>query len=126
MASVWTRTFYPREDGVAFDRVVFFSDAVFAISDILALNLLSVLPQMGIEVPRDISLVGFDGIMHSEFVTPPLTTIRQSFEKIAKASVEMLLDIEEGDPEAPLESRQIEPDLRPGGTVASRDNKQLK
>ncbi len=36
MASVWTRTFYPREDGVAFDRVVFFSDAVFAIALTLA------------------------------------------------------------------------------------------
>ena len=36
MASVWTRTFYPREDGVAFDRMVFFSDAVFAIALTLA------------------------------------------------------------------------------------------
>lgn len=36
MASVWTRTYYPREDGVAFDRVIFFSDAVFAIALTLA------------------------------------------------------------------------------------------
>ena len=55
MASVWTRTVYPREDGVAFDRVVFFSDAVFAIALTLAAVEIG-LPEVQDKVP---ALIGF-------------------------------------------------------------------
>ena len=65
--------------------------AVFAMSDIMALGAVRAIKDAGLNVPRDISVVGFDGIELSKFLYPALTTIKQDNEKIAKRSVEILL-----------------------------------
>jgi len=58
---------------------------------------------MGMKVPQDISLVGFDGIDLSDYLVPKLTTIRQSREQIATRSVEILTDIIDNKKEAVYE-----------------------
>ena len=65
--------------------------AVFAMSDVMALGAVRAIKDAGLIVPRDISVVGFDGIELSEYLSPSLTTIKQDKETIAKRSVEILL-----------------------------------
>jgi len=65
--------------------------AVFAENDLMALGAVAAAHAAGLEVPDDLSVVGFDGIEFGEAVTPPLTTVVQSTEAIAKAAVGLLL-----------------------------------
>jgi DNA-binding LacI/PurR family transcriptional regulator len=45
----------------------------------------------GIEVPRDISLVGFDDIPEATYLTPALTTMRQDFKGLGESAMGLLL-----------------------------------
>jgi len=65
--------------------------AVFAMSDVMAVGAIRAIRDRGLQVPADISVVGFDGIELVNYLTPKLTTIRQDRETIAKRSVEILL-----------------------------------
>jgi LacI family transcriptional regulator len=50
---------------------------VVAHNDLTAIGAMSVLPDLGLDVPHDVGVVGFDDIMLSAFVAPPLTTVKQ-------------------------------------------------
>lgn len=65
--------------------------AIFAANDYLALGLLKALRLRGIEVPRDISLIGFDDIPEASYLTPALTTMRQDFKGLGAAAMNILL-----------------------------------
>ncbi|MGJ6967729.1 LacI family DNA-binding transcriptional regulator [Streptosporangium sp. G11] len=65
--------------------------AVFVANDQMALGALRAFAELGVRVPEQISIVGFDDIPESEFFTPPLTTIRQDFGAVGKYSIEVLL-----------------------------------
>lgn len=56
--------------------------AVFAANDHMALVLLAAFHAAGVEVPADISVVGFDDIAGADYFIPPLTTIRQNFDAL--------------------------------------------
>lgn len=72
-------------------------DAIFAISDVLAVGAIHALIENKIRIPQDISVVGFDGIDVSEMIFPSLTTIQQPFEDIGKTAVSSLIQqIESG------------------------------
>ncbi|MCS3842880.1 LacI family DNA-binding transcriptional regulator [Microbacterium sp. AK031] len=45
---------------------------------------------LGLRVPQDLAVIGFDGTEHSEFTVPPLTTVRQPIRAIAARSIEIL------------------------------------
>lgn len=65
--------------------------AVLASNDLTAIGMLSALRRAGLEVPRDISVVGFDDIWLAQFTEPPLTTVRLSQNEIAEKAFRALL-----------------------------------
>lgn len=72
------------------DRVDF--DAVFALNDALALGAMRVLQQSDFNIPRDVSLVGFDNIEEADYAVPSLTTVDPGRTPIAERAVDLLVD----------------------------------
>lgn len=71
--------------------------AVFVANDQMALGLLRRLHEAGREVPRDLSVVGFDDIPEAAYFTPPLTTVRQDFAELGRRCLHLLLQRVEGE-----------------------------
>ena len=65
--------------------------AVFAANDDMALGVLAAAQRLGLAVPQDLSIVGFDDSQAASLVWPPLTTVRQPMAEMARAAVEMLI-----------------------------------
>jgi DNA-binding LacI/PurR family transcriptional regulator len=72
--------------------------ALFAGNDHMAMGTLSALAHLGVDVPGEVSVVGFDDIWGSDYLQPPLTTIRQDFVALGRTSVELLLGMMASDP----------------------------
>lgn len=66
--------------------------AVFAVSDILAIGALKEINSSGLEVPKDIALVGFDNISFSNMTHPTLTTISQPMYRMGWQVANMLIN----------------------------------
>ena len=77
-------------------------DAVFAASDAMAVGALRALREAGLTVPRDIALMGFDGLPASENSVPALTTIRQPVTETGRRAVALLNDLVSGAATAPI------------------------
>jgi len=67
--------------------------AVFAANDRMAIGAMRAVFEAELRVPDDISIVGLDDIEVAAFQIPPLTTVRQSFAKLATLGVQLLIDI---------------------------------
>ncbi len=65
--------------------------AVLVANDQMALGLLRRLHEAGRQVPRDLSVVGFDDIPEAAYFTPPLTTVRQDFTELGRRCLHLLL-----------------------------------
>lgn len=70
--------------------------AAFCFSDQMALGMLAACRDLGIRVPEDFSIVGFDDLASSRYLNPPLTTISQPMREIGVRAVKLLLAIIEG------------------------------
>lgn len=66
-------------------------DAVLVANDQMALGVLCALSEAGINVPKTVSVAGFDGIQDSQFFSPPLTTIKQDFNELGRRAVKLVL-----------------------------------
>ena len=83
----------PRSGYEAGRRLVELGDvtAVFVANDQMALGLLRAFTELGVSVPDQVSVVGFDDIPESEFFSPPLTTVRQDFDEVGRRCIDLLL-----------------------------------
>ncbi len=73
-------------------------DAIFAASDMTAIGAMRALQKLGLTIPADIAIVGFDDISAASLASPRLTTVAQDPRQSAEALIEALIEgIESGD-----------------------------
>ena len=70
--------------------------AIFASNDLSALATMEVARELGIRVPDDVSIIGFDNVPESALSTPPLTTISQPLHEMGAAALRLLVDVIDG------------------------------
>jgi LacI family transcriptional regulator len=68
-------------------------EAVFVANDQMALGVLQVACEKGLQVPQDLAVVGFDGIPEAAYYWPPLTTVYQDQQKLGCTAVRELVRI---------------------------------
>ena len=97
--------------------------AVFAMSDTIAIGAIRGLADMGLKVPEDISVIGFDGISFSSYYNPRITTFRQPQERIAGITVSLLKNMLQNSNRH--EHILLKAEFQPGGSVKPIENGQV-
>lgn len=92
--------------------------AVVCGSDLMALGAVRAARGMGLRVPQDVSVVGYDDSPLIAFTDPPLTTIRQSVQGMGEAAVRALMDEIAGQP-APRAEYVFRPELVVRGSTGA-------
>lgn len=70
--------------------------AIFAGSDMQAIGVLRAAHELGLSVPRDLSVVGYDDLPLASWAWPPLTTVRQPLTEMGAAATRMLFEMAAG------------------------------
>ncbi len=70
--------------------------AIFAGSDMAALGILRAAHELGLLIPRDLSVVGYDDLPQAAWATPALTTVHQPLAEMGSVATGMLLDLIDG------------------------------
>ncbi len=65
--------------------------AIFALNDSMAIGALSALREIGVDIPREIALVGFDDIPVARFLSPALSSVRVSINELGATAVQKLV-----------------------------------
>lgn len=73
-------------------------EAIFSVSDLMAVGALKGLQRYGVKVPLDMSLVGFGNTLYARLTTPELTSIDLQSHKVGSKSAEVLLQMIKGQP----------------------------
>jgi len=94
--------FISREEGAAaidrlLDEGVSF-DAVFAVTDLLAIGAIQSLQKRGLNVPKDVSVMGFDDLWACTCINPTLSTVRQDTTTAARVLLDTLAALIDGEP----------------------------
>ncbi len=73
-------------------------EAVFVANDEMAIGAIKAIKSVGLSVPADISVVGFDDIRFADYCDPPLTTIHQPRNRIGENLMQVMLGVLAGEP----------------------------
>jgi DNA-binding LacI/PurR family transcriptional regulator len=92
--------------------------AVICSSDMMAIGALHTAARLGLRVPDELSIVGFDGIDATRWTDPELTTVEQPIAQIADTAVQTLLTLI-AQPDRALPSSYYRPVLRVRGSTAA-------
>ncbi|MEO3756333.1 substrate-binding domain-containing protein [Streptomyces sp. B6B3] len=93
--------------------------ALFAINDNTAIGALSALQTLGLEVPGDVSLVGYNDILIVSRLSTPLTSVRVPFDQIAAAALDLLAGATGPGDRGDRPLRTVPPTLIPRRSTAS-------
>jgi len=114
---------HPGDDFTSFARLMQSADrptAVFAWSDDVAIRAMSICRELGLRVPQDVAIVGFDSTVVCEHTNPPLTSVRQPIYEMASSAMQILVDLIEG--KEPAERHSIcTPTLEIRGSCMARN-----
>jgi LacI family transcriptional regulator len=91
--------------------------AILAGSDVLAIAALQVAHELGMRVPRDLSIIGFDRIAMSQLMSPRLTTIEQPTYEMGRLAADLLLERARGERTGPGQRRILQPTLHVGAST---------
>jgi LacI family repressor for deo operon, udp, cdd, tsx, nupC, and nupG len=67
-------------------------DAIFAVSDVFAVAAIKAAQTIGLRVPEDLTVTGFDNVNFSEFMNPAITTVEQPKYQLGYIATEMIID----------------------------------
>ncbi|WP_308637572.1 LacI family DNA-binding transcriptional regulator [Paenibacillus silvisoli] len=81
--------------------------AIFCCNDLLAIGALQAASELGIHVPSELSVVGFDNTILAQVTVPALTTIAQPTERMGELAVDLILQKNAGQPDEPPPLRTV-------------------
>jgi DNA-binding LacI/PurR family transcriptional regulator len=95
--------------------------ALFACSDFMALGIYDAAAELGISIPEDLSIVGFDDVPEAEWAHPQMTTVRQPIHQMGAAALRMLLRLQEQstDLDMPASREELATQLLVRGSTAA-------
>ncbi len=108
---IFERDFEFIEGQTAMRRILMHPDpptAVFAANDIQAIGAIAQCREAGIDVPGDISIIGFDDLPVAEFTYPKLTTIHVPGDRMGHVAAVRLFDMIRGEADPPSEILPVE------------------
>ncbi|MBI4928644.1 MAG: LacI family DNA-binding transcriptional regulator [Anaerolineae bacterium] len=82
--------------------------AIFASNDMSAMGVYQVAGELGLQIPEDLSVVGFDNIREAALLNPPLTTVDQFIEKMGSTAIKVLVQMVKGET---ISSNSVEDNL---------------
>ena len=98
--------------------------AFFCCNDWMANGAISALKNLGVSVPADVSIIGFDNIVISQITEPKLTTVDQGMFRLGQGAAQLLLELIEGkDRQGSLKKIILETKLIKRASVAELSKK---
>lgn len=86
-------------------------DAIFSTNNMMSLEILEGIKELGLRIPEDVALIGYDETVWSKHLNPPLTTVRQPAYEMGQAATERLIELIESKEKLDAQITVLEPEL---------------